>query len=80
MERPDHSGLIILYLQIMYFVLTKAQDIIVALKLALEESRRSYAELGRELGMSASKVHAAVRRLGEAHLLDPGQRARKCDG
>ncbi|EIP98899.1 hypothetical protein OpiT1DRAFT_03376 [Opitutaceae bacterium TAV1] len=53
---------------------TKAQDVIVALKLALEGSRRSYAELGRELGMSASEAHAAVRRLGEAHLLDPETR------
>lgn len=53
---------------------TKPQDILVALKLSLEGVRRTYAELGQELGMSASEVHAAVRRLGEAHLLDPETR------
>lgn len=53
---------------------TKAQDVVVALKLCLEGARRSYAELGQELGMSASEVHAAVRRLGEARLVDPETR------
>src|SRR5471032_628381 len=53
---------------------TKPQDIVVALKLCLEGARRSYAELGQELGMSASEVHAAVRRLGEARLVDPETR------
>jgi len=53
---------------------TKAQDIVVALKLCLEGARRSYAELGHELRMSASEVHAAVRRLGEARLVDPETR------
>jgi DNA-binding Lrp family transcriptional regulator len=43
----------------------------VALKLALDASDLSYAELGKSLGMSASEVHAAVRRLIEARLLDP---------
>lgn len=50
---------------------TKPQDIVVALKLALGAVDLSYAELGRDLGMSASEVHAAVRRLTEARLLDP---------
>lgn len=50
---------------------TKAQDIVVALKLSLGDSLPSYAELGQSLGMSASEVHAAVRRLQEARLLDP---------
>jgi DNA-binding Lrp family transcriptional regulator len=50
---------------------TKPQDVVVALKLSLEGARSSYADLGRELGMSASEVHAAVRRLGEANLVDP---------
>ena len=50
---------------------TKSQDIVIALKLCLGGARRSYAELGQELGMSASEVHAAVRRLGEARLVDP---------
>ena len=50
---------------------TKPQDIVVALKLCLGLEQQSYADLGRSLGMSASEVHAAVRRLGEARLLDP---------
>jgi DNA-binding Lrp family transcriptional regulator len=50
---------------------TKPQDVVVALKLALLGERRSYADLGKELGMSASEVHAAVRRLIEARLMDP---------
>jgi DNA-binding Lrp family transcriptional regulator len=53
---------------------TKAQDVVVALKLCLENTRRGYAKLGQELGMSASEVHAAVRRLGEAGLVDPETR------
>lgn len=52
---------------------TKPQDILVALKLALAVAPRpSYTNLAADLGMSASEVHAAVRRLGEARLLDPG--------
>jgi DNA-binding Lrp family transcriptional regulator len=50
---------------------TKPQDIVVALKLCLGTVRQGYADLGRSLGMSASEVHAAVRRLAEARLLDP---------
>jgi hypothetical protein len=50
---------------------TKPQDIIVALKLAMGGPDLSYAGLGKELGMSASEVHAAVRRLKDARLLDP---------
>ena len=50
---------------------TKPQDIVVALKIALGAGAASYAQMGRDLGMSASEVHAAVRRLIEARLLDP---------
>ena len=50
---------------------TKPQDIVVALKLCLNAASRSYADLGKSLGMSASEVHAAVRRLMEARLVDP---------
>ena len=50
---------------------TKPQDVVVALKLALEDSFSSYAELGQALGLSASEVHAAVRRLADARLVDP---------
>lgn len=52
-------------------MVTKPQDVVVALKLSLNGARGSYADLGQELGMSASEVHAAVRRLGEANLVDP---------
>jgi DNA-binding Lrp family transcriptional regulator len=52
-------------------MVTKPQDVVVALKLSLNGARSSYADLGQELGMSASEVHAAVRRLGEANLIDP---------
>ena len=55
---------------------TKSQDVVVALLLALEHgTNRTYAELGQTLGMSASEVHAAVRRLREARLIDPETRA-----
>ena len=50
---------------------TKPQDILVALKLAMRGVESSYADLGKELGLSASEVHAAVRRLKDARLLDP---------
>ncbi len=54
----------------------KAQDVLVGLKLVLAVSPRpSYADLASDLGMSASEVHAAVRRLGEARLLDPESQA-----
>lgn len=53
---------------------TKPQDVVVALLLVLEEAQRTYAELGRTLGMSASEVHAAVRRLGAARLIEPETR------
>ena len=50
---------------------TKPQDIVVALKLVLGAADSSYADLGKALGMSASEVHAAVRRLNQARLIDP---------
>jgi hypothetical protein len=53
---------------------TKPQDILVALKLCLDGAGLIYADLGKDLGMSASEVHAAVRRLGEARLVDPETR------
>jgi|SRR5665213_957750 len=53
---------------------TKAQDVVVALKLSLGAERQTYAQLGAALGMSASEVHAAVRRLIEAKLVDPDTR------
>jgi DNA-binding Lrp family transcriptional regulator len=50
---------------------TKPQDVVVALKLSLKSANASYAELGKALGMSASEVHAAVRRLVDARLMEP---------
>jgi len=52
-------------------MVTKPQDIIVAFKLTLDADQSSYAGMGKSLGMSASEVHAAVRRLVEARLVDP---------
>lgn len=49
----------------------KPQDIVVALKLSLSSERPIYADLALSLRMSASEVHSAVRRLVDAHLLDP---------
>lgn len=51
-------------------MVTKPQDVVVALRLCLHEARQSYADLGRELGMSASEAHASVVRLGNARLID----------
>ena len=49
----------------------KPQDILVALNLCRKkEGLGSYAEKARQLGMSASEVHASERRLSEARLLD----------
>lgn len=45
-----------------------------ALKLCLDEGGRSYADLGQSLSMSASEVHAGVRRLMDARLVDPETR------
>jgi hypothetical protein len=52
-------------------MVTKPQDVVVALRFCLLGVRQSYADLGRELGMSASEAHAAVVRLGNARLIDP---------
>jgi hypothetical protein len=49
----------------------KSQDILVALNLCRKnEGLGSYAEKARKLGMSASEVHSAERRLSEARLFD----------
>jgi hypothetical protein len=49
----------------------KPQDIIVALNICLNPPSSSYADKALMLGMSASEVHAAERRLSEARLLNP---------
>jgi hypothetical protein len=48
----------------------KPQDVLVLLKLAIHEGEPfSYASLAEQLGMSASEVHASVRRARESRLL-----------
>jgi len=43
-------------------VIAKSLDVVVLLKLLLEKGRKPYAQLSSELGISASEIHAAVRR------------------
>ena len=53
---------------------TKGQDVVVGLKISLGGAKETYASIAAELGMSASEVHAAVRRLQEARLVDQDSR------
>lgn len=55
-------------------MLAKSLDVFVLLKLVNEQAGRTYQALGRELGMSASEVHASVRRSAEAGLIEPEHR------
>ena len=52
-------------------MIAKSLDIVVLLKLLLEKGRRPYALLSKELYISASEIHAAVRRSIAAGLIDP---------
>src|SRR5271163_3843306 len=48
----------------------KPQDIVVLLKLlSYGDDRPSYAQMGEELFLSPSEVHASVKRAKEAHLI-----------
>ncbi|MFA6040717.1 MAG: hypothetical protein WC733_04380, partial [Methylophilus sp.] len=49
----------------------KPQDLVVLLRLSLEKSEAmpTYAALGLELGLAASKVHASVVRAQQAQLV-----------
>jgi hypothetical protein len=49
----------------------KGQDVLVMLKLLCKEPPWSYLGLAKELGMSASEVHSAVKRCQEAGLYNP---------
>jgi DNA-binding Lrp family transcriptional regulator len=53
------------------FMELRPQDVLVALKLAVlpEDARPTYASLAADLGMSASEVHAAVKRAKAARLV-----------
>jgi len=55
-------------------MVAKSLDIVVLLKLLLDGANMPYAQLSRELGMSASEAHAAVKRCAEAGLVDPDSR------
>ena len=50
-------------------MVAKSLDILILLKL-LEHTKQTYAQLAQELGMSASEVHAAVRRGIAAGLIN----------
>jgi len=51
-------------------VVSRSLDIYVLAKLLLEKKKRPYSVVAREIGMSTSEVHAAIRRLGQAGLVD----------
>lgn len=51
-------------------MIARSLDIVVLLKLLLDRRKRPYAQLSQELGISASEIHAAVRRGIEAGLID----------
>jgi DNA-binding Lrp family transcriptional regulator len=52
-------------------VTAKSLDVVVLLKLLLDRRKSPYAQLSQELGISASEIHASVRRGIEAGLIDP---------
>lgn len=52
-------------------MIARSLDVYVWLKLCIDSGGKTYAQLGEELGMSASEIHAAVRRGGEAGLVKP---------
>ena len=51
-------------------MIAKSLDILVALKFVSGGAGKTYAQLSKELGLSASEVHSSVRRCIEAGLLD----------
>jgi hypothetical protein len=56
-------------------LVTKPQDILIALKLALRDRKSySFATLAKSVGMRASEVHASCSRLSEARHLMPDSR------
>jgi hypothetical protein len=55
-------------------MIAKSLDVVVLLQLLLERGRKTYAQLSKELGISASEIHAAVRRCVDAGLIEPSSR------
>ena len=51
-------------------MIAKSLDVLVALKFLTGAAGKTYAQLSKELGLSASEVHASVRRCIDAGLLD----------
>lgn len=52
------------------YMVAKSLDVAVCLKILTGGAGKTYAQLSKELGVSASEVHASVRRSVEAGLLD----------
>jgi len=55
-------------------MIAKSLDVVVWLKLLSSGSRKTFAQLSSELGMSASEIHSSVRRGAVAGLIDPKSR------
>jgi hypothetical protein len=55
-------------------VIAKSLDVVVWLKLLSSGSRKTFARLSKELGMSASEIHSSVGRGVAAGLIDPNSR------
>jgi hypothetical protein len=67
-----------LFANSVYGVIAKSLDIYALAKLLLEERRRPFAEVAKEIGMSASEFHAAVKRLAVSGLIDQESRKPHC--
>jgi hypothetical protein len=52
-------------------VVAKSLDVVVLLKLLVDGGGKPYAQLSHELGMSASEIHASIRRCAIAGLVNP---------
>lgn len=55
-------------------MIAKSLDVVVCLKLLSSAAPKTFAQLSRELGMSASEIHASVNRGAAAGLIDPRSR------
>jgi DNA-binding Lrp family transcriptional regulator len=55
-------------------MVAKSLDVVVLLQLILEAGEKTYAQLSKDLGISASEVHAAIRRCVEAGLIEPSSK------
>jgi hypothetical protein len=55
-------------------MIAKSLDVVVWLKLLLSGHGKTFAQLSKELGMSASEIHSSVGRGAAAGLIDPNSR------